>query len=325
MALAPQAKKCSVPPAQEAATPAAPPQGPTLANHIFSTVDELSVVSGERYDVFVDAVVVTVTEQGYENAIHDVSKKHGSKHRRAVEVIPGKYWRIGTFGGQPCFRQEAASGDGALNNLALFLYWCGKKDVAGWYISTDLKHGGQSELFAWAAERISGPVSVFPDKLHVPALATEPNTEVLIEALSAWSDCQYADLKGAYDAFVGGGVVAELIQAADEPDPEADVEDMDKGHGKDSGKGRDTGKHPKKNSSGWLNRSCPLVQACLDKEWDTAFAVAKSLAREPTMRTVLDKGIGYREMKGFKGKGKGGSSGSSWGAGSWSSSASSWY
>ena len=325
MALAPQAKKMPEKAEVQVAVLPALDQ-PPVASYIFSTKEELSVVSGERYDVFADALVITVTDQGYENAVADVTKKFGSKHRRSVEVIPGKYWRIGTFGGQPCFRQEA-TGDDAPNNLELFLYWHGKKDVAGWYIATDLNHNGQTELLAWGAERVAGDVSAFPDKLHVPPLAAEHNTEVLIEALSAWSDCQYADLKGAYDAFIGGGVVAELIQAAaaDEPEPEADVEDMDKGEGKDSGKGKDMGKHPKKNSSGWLNRSCPLVQACLDKEWDVAFAVAKSLAREPTMRKVLDKGIGYREMKGFKGKGKGGSSGSSWGAGSWSSSASSWY
>ena len=336
MALAPQAKKMPTQAEVAVAVAEAPPlDQPPQPSYIFSTKEELSVVSGERYDVFADGLVITVTEQGYADAVADFTKKFGTKHRRAVEVIPGKYWRIGTFGGQPCFRQEA-TGDDAPNNLELFLYWCGKKDVAGWYIATDLNHHAQTELLAWGAERVVGACSVFPDKLHVPALATSPNTEVLVEMISSWSDGQYAelkttyeDLKGTYDAFIGGadgggGVVAgePLVEmAADaapgaEPDAELDPHDDDMG----KGKGKDgKGKHSKKNTSGWLNRACPLVQACLDKEWDTAFQVAKSLAREPTMRTVLDKGIGYRELKGFKGKGKG----SSWGSNSWSSS--SWY
>ena len=339
MALAPQAKKMPI--QAEVAVAQATPldlDQPPQPSYIFSTKEELSVVAGERYDVFADGIVITVTEHGYATAVADATKKFGSKHRRSVEVIPGKYWRIGTYGGQPCFRQEAA-GEDAPNNLELFMYWCGKKDVAGWYIATDLNHNGQTELLAWGAERVAGAVSVFPDKLHVPALAASPNTEVLIEMISSWSDGQYAelkttyeDLKGTYEAFIGGadgggevvGGEPLVEMAADagsaEPDAELDPpdDDMGKGKGKDGGKG----KHNKKNSSGWLNRSCPLVQACLDKEWDLAFQVAKSLAREPTMRTVLDKGIGHRELKGFKGKGKGQSS-ASWSSSSWSQSG--WY
>ena len=335
MALAPQAKK--MPTQAEVAVAEAQPSQPS---YIFSTKEELTVVSGERYDVFADGLVITVTEQGYANAIADTAKKTGTKHRRSVEVIPGKYWRIGTFGGQPCFRQEAA-GDDAPNNAQLFLYWHGKKDVAGWYIATDLSHNGQSELLAWGAERVQGAVSVFPDKLHVPALAASPNTEVFIEMISVWSDGQYAelkttydDLKNTYEAFIGvadsGAGVAAVdpsvgmdaeVEVGGEPDAEQDPneDDMGKGKGKDGGKGKSN----KKNTSGWLNRSCPLIQACLDKEWDVAFQVAKSLAREPTMRTVLDKGIGYRELKGFKGKGKGQYS-ASWSSSSWGSK-SDWY
>ena len=90
MALAPQAKKMPTQ-AEVAVAEAAPLDQPPQPSYIFSTKEELSVVAGERYDVFADGIVITVTEHGYATAVADATKKFGSKHRRSVEVIPGKY------------------------------------------------------------------------------------------------------------------------------------------------------------------------------------------------------------------------------------------
>ena len=102
-------------------------------------------IVGQPYDIFSCSVVVRIDGELGEVEDSDIAK--------SLELVQGRYFKIGVFSNRPLYRQEVPSHENAVNTSELFLYFMDQGHASGWYISEDLEctptavhHSGASRL-----------------------------------------------------------------------------------------------------------------------------------------------------------------------------------
>jgi len=87
------------------------------------TVEVLNGRHGVLRDEFVDVITVSLTDEFYEAADEGTFDKETLK---AAELVPGKYFKIGTYQGKACYRQALPASQHEPNNAELFLHFWNK-------------------------------------------------------------------------------------------------------------------------------------------------------------------------------------------------------
>ena len=168
-------------------------------------------IEGTINDSFVDCLAIHIDERFWEQSDFE---SMDAEYKNSIEVLPGRYWRIGTRGDYPVFRQEVQDDEAAPNRKQLLLHYVETKGAEGWYIGThlDMKKADQ---FAWA----SGAGSPFPTNLHVPYWSKKANALVVIQPQHEWAEQRMQAL---------GELVRQVATSV--PDEISDDEgDIDKG------------------------------------------------------------------------------------------------
>ena len=98
----------------------------------------------------------------------------------AIELIQGRYWRIGTVNKFPVYRQEAALTDANVNVNDKELFFYKSKTHDGWFISSDMHEIKKTSThYMWCPHDETNGV---PDiaKVHVPYWQKKPQSIITI-------------------------------------------------------------------------------------------------------------------------------------------------
>ena len=125
---------------------------------------ELATITGAQCKERASAMVITCDDDICQDAMD-----YGDKSlQRALSVIPGVYWLVGTINGWPVFRQEPA---GTSNGEQLVMY---HQQGEGWYICDKLVNKVHDDLHtaAWGKKPTMGVQCVDNEK-QIQALSAE--------------------------------------------------------------------------------------------------------------------------------------------------------
>lgn len=216
-------------------------QCPGLAACVYVSAEDVVYDTLERAD---DADPVTIT---------------------AVQALPGRYWRIGSYNLCPAWRQEPVFDPAAANEHQLFLcYHADSKHAAGWYVTADtgkefigMKQGQAFPYkmpLAWCSpfkqhEAECSPLDVlnpFPRRIHVPFNRKKFTPSWRIDSQTESMD---------------GMVIADGVKVAD---PFASSNTATKGDGKGDGTGIKM-----QHRRGWMDKCRKLIDAHEKKKWGT--------------------------------------------------------
>ena len=169
----------------------------------------------------------------------------------STEMIQGRYFRIGTLGGRPCFRQERSTDPCGVNSHQLFLWHNSSGKDDGWYFSNAVGMTTEGIThYAWAAD--------FIIQVHVPYWAKKP-----MKAVRVLSQVQLADEQTL-------GVEPDAKRRKGEPVNMKGFKQQP--------------------PSGWMNKCVGLMAAVLSNDMDAARAMAEQYrCMNDTVKDLVDK------------------------------------
>ena len=242
-----------------------------------------------------DSITVAV------NGDADISQSEEAQ--RVYGLIPGRYWKIGSFGGRPVWRQEPNPNEA--NSLELFYFY----SPEGWHIASSMQPG-DDEKMAWGKTRKDEGMLT---QLHVPWWSKHVDFNITVLPTEKYADEQVTSLmKDCHllqseviqyrDGYESIGVKMDTpgppslpLEFYDESegkgkgkgvghDEEHDEEPPAKGKGKGPDKGKGKGK------TGWLNKCSKLVELVLQGNFDDAMEMSKRYGSQDSMYPLLSAG-----------------------------------
>ena len=232
-----------------------------------SAQDVLLETVGKFRDCYVDAIVVTIDDDAITQHIN--SAAHDDATTAAFTLVPGVYWRVGTIGIAPLFRQEPCEGEP--NDEQLFMQHTEIPGKQGWWIVKDPFYSDQAfnetTAYAWIAEHThSRDFAPIHSEVHIPYWKAEKLNGCRIESLHERAHRLMGDLE------------AEMNEADDKA-----------ASASSSHRDREQGKRPdsKKEPTGWCNKAASLAAAVLRDDWHAARHIAEQIAEHPTGKIVV--------------------------------------
>lgn len=203
---------------------------------------------------WVNAMAIDVHEDGWAIA----AKWEDKDAQRSLELIPGRYWKVGeNTDGSPIFRQEK-NPDG-VNDKQLWIVFERKQHEKGWYVVDNL--GEPQVKHAWFRALES-------ESIHVPYWSKKRLQHAYVMTLHAYQWWKMNELKKALD---------DVQKNAHEKASSSTGADDEEGKGK--------GKQMK--HGGWLMKASYLVKAVVDRDGEAAFEIADDYARHPVMAKLI--------------------------------------
>ena len=84
-----------------------------------------------------------------------------------LEALPGRYWRINVFNGEPAWKKEAMVVDGDVSH-PLYIIWAAMHGCdPGWIVSSNPMAINDETTFAWSSKKASAE-KPWPTFFHVP-------------------------------------------------------------------------------------------------------------------------------------------------------------
>ena len=184
----------------------------------------------------------------------------------AAELLPGLYWKIGSWNGKPVYRQEASMGPA---NQELFLFYMAVGDKnSGWYVSVkpilntkELESLASSEVLLFAKGG-----SVPGEHVHIPYWSKKTCKGACFMPAVVWLENQLRDCRDELHNVLD----EKLVQAPETEGnfgnagvaaatSEANSGDAGVEKGKSDGKGQ---------PSGWMNRAIELAACYHLRRWN---------------------------------------------------------
>jgi len=220
-----------------------------------AVVTDQWLLEGKYRPNFVEAVVVHLGDTPIPDSIDE-------KVAVALEVLQGRYWKVGYTQDRPVFRQELGT---STNDKQLYLWHSSDNIDYGWHISEKPDIG--STHFAWGPH--ADDQKAFPTQLHAPIVDAQPCPYLVIEAYTMYlqrqviSATRSADASSAHD-----GVVEPPAQDA-------------------SGSSRSVVGHTR---GGWLVKMITMLQAIKRSDWNDIVSLYQTYSVHPSVVSLFNAG-----------------------------------
>ena len=242
-------------------------------------------IVGQPYDIFSCSVVVRIDGELGEVEDSDIAK--------SLELVQGRYFKIGVFNNRPLYRQEVPSHENAVNTSQLFLYFVDQGHASGWYISEGLECTSTTVHHAWGAPRKDAlDAAIWPETMIVPYWRSHKNKGMAFT------------LRLLHGTIVADHIVSELkaklailTEARQQIPRTPEVKDGAEAEEGPSAKSWSWYQHdpnvPKPETplvkAGWMNRTAPLCLAVLERRWEEADRLVNAMLKWRNMECEIER------------------------------------
>ena len=204
---------------------------------------------------------------------------------QGYEELPGRYWVVDrNFNGKPVWRQELPVNEESPNDKQLFVFFSPVNGRSGWFAGADIRCQHDDQPIAWAPD-VDGsnvpPVSGW----HLPCWSKTASEDIKVKPLTTFLEEQISVLQETLADYT-----STFGTIADNGSEKGKGKDKGTGNFYEKGKGKAKGSEKgKKKPSGWMERSAPLIQACLVGDSFGALTIAEELAERHDMKACLER------------------------------------
>ena len=259
--------------------------GQTCGDVVALSPQMQQTIVGQPYDIFSCSVVVRIDGELGEVEDSDIAK--------SLELVQGRYFKIGVFNNRPLYRQEVPSHENAVNTSQLFLYFMDQGHASGWYISEDLECTSTTVHHAWGDSRKDAlDAAIWPETMIVPYWRSHKNKGMAFT------------LRLLHGTIVADHIVSELqaevailTEARQRIPRTPEVKDGAEAEEGPSAKSWSWYQHdpnvPKPETplvkAGWMNRTAPLCLAVLERRWEEVDRLVNAMLKWRNMECEIER------------------------------------